>query len=190
MVNKDRDLFTFAKESAKYSTSAERSNDLVCNIEKILDRKLNEEEKLKLRMNIEIFISLTAIYTVSCLNIDENKKSKFLSHYGENTKKIFQIFGGWSPKRIEDYESLVNVSGKLYYKSLKGKITSTQKDRENLWGDFADIIMANLNFEPQIILDNKKQYNLLSKIIKLKLVSLHYNVMKKIQENIRLFKNG
>jgi len=183
----NNNLYTFAKELAKYSTSAERSNDLVCNIEKILDRKLNEEEKLKLRMDIEIFISLIAIYTVSCLNIDENKKSEFLSQYGENTKKIFQIFGDWSPERIKDHQGLLNVACELYYKNLKGKITPTQKDYENLWRDFADIIITNLNFGPQITSENQKQYNLLSKIIILKLASLHHDVKKKIQENIGLF---
>jgi len=177
----------FIKELAKYSTSAEQSNNLVCNIEKILDRKLNEEEKLKLRMNIEIFISLTAIYTVSCLNIDKNKKSEFLSQYGESTKKIFQVFGGWSPERIEDHQGLLNVSSKLYYKNLREKITPTQEDYENLWGDFADNMITNLNFGPQIASENKKRYNLLSKIIILKLASLHYDVKKKIQENIGLF---
>ena len=81
MAEEDRKLFAFAKELAKYSTSAERSNNLIFNIGRILGRKLNRDEEFKLRINIEIFIALTAIYTASCLNVDENKKKGFLSWF-------------------------------------------------------------------------------------------------------------
>ncbi len=187
MTDKNKSLSAFAKEFAKYSTSAERSNDLVSNIEEILKRKLDNEEKLKLRLNIEIFISLTTIYTISCLNVDGNKKKEFLSHYGEGTEKIFQVFGGWSPERIKDYEGLKGVASELFYKSLKGKVAPTQKDYENLWDNFTYCIIAGLNFGPQVSAENEKQYNLLSKIIELKLTVLTYEVKKKIQENIVLF---
>lgn len=187
MTDKNRNLLALVKEFAKYSTSAERSNDLVSNIEEILKRKLDNEEKLKLMLNTETFISLTTIYTISCLNIDENKKKEFLSNYGENTEKIFQVFGGWSPERIEDYKRVKFVAGELFYKSLKGKVAPTQKDYENLWDDFTYCIITGLNFGPQVSAENEKQYNLLSKIIKLKLAALTYEVKKKIQENIALF---
>jgi len=184
----DKSLLVFTKELAKYSTSAERSNDLISDIEKILGRKLNKEEEVKLRINIEIFISSIIVYTVASLDIEENKKIFFVSQYKEKTNKIFQIFGGWSVNRIEDHTNLLNTATSLYSrwsKNVKG--IPTQKDYEKLWDDFTDSIIGNLNFGPQITSENKKQYNLLSKIIKLKLASLHYDVKKKIQENMGLF---
>ena len=188
MTDKNRNLSAFAKEFAKYSTSAERSNDLISNIEKTLGRKLNKDEEFKLRINIEIFISSIIVYGVSSSDIEEDKKIFFVSQYKEETNKIFQIFGKWPVDRIEDYTTLLNAATSLYSRwcgNIRG--IPTQKDYENLWDDFANIIITNLNFGPQITSENEKQHNLLSKIIKLKLATLTYEVKKKIQEKIALF---
>jgi hypothetical protein len=184
----DKSLLSFAKELAKYSTSAERSNDLICDIEKILERKLNKDEEFKLRTNIEIFISSIIVFTVSSLDIDGDEKIFFVSKYKEEINTISQIFGGWSVDRIEEYTNLLNAATRLYsswFKNVKG--IPTQKDYEILWGDFADGVIMGLNFGPQITPENETQYNLLSKIIKLKLATLTYEVKKTIQENIGVF---
>jgi len=188
MVDENKSVLDLVKEFAKYSTGAERSNDLIFNVERILGRKLNKDEEFKLRINIEIFISSIIVYTIASLDIEENKKIFFVSQYREETNKIFQIFGGWSVDRIEDHTNLLNIATSLYsrwFKNVKG--ISTQKDYEKLWDDFTDFIIGNLNFGPQITSENKKQYNLLSKIIKSKLAALTYDVKKKIQEDIGLF---
>jgi hypothetical protein len=190
MGNRNNNILAFAKKIAKYSTNAKQSNDLISNVENILIRELDPEEQFKLRINIEIFISLSTIYLISCWSKDkvkQSKKNEFLSQYGESTKEIFQIFGGCSSERFENYVNLKNVAGKLYHQSLEGKKILKQKNLDRLWDNFAHSTMMSLNFGPQINTKNEQQHILLLRVIKLKLASLHMEVFKILDENKELF---
>jgi uncharacterized protein YaaR (DUF327 family) len=97
--------------------------------------------------------------------------------------------GNWSVDRIENYTTLLNAVTILYskwFENVRG--IPTQKDYENLWDDFANIIITNFNFGLQITSGNEKQYNLLRKIIKLKLASLNHEIMEKFEKNINILK--
>jgi len=189
MTDKNENSSIFARDLALYTTHSERSADLIDEIENILNRKLNEQESLAIRLGIEGFISSAVIYIISCLAIDENKKSAFLTLYGENTQKIFQIFRGWSLKEITVYNNNVVFGiGELYYKCLKGKIVLSIKDLKNLWNTFADMIIMDLNYGPEITEGNKQKDILLHKVIELKLAQLSYDIRRKIADNIELLK--